>query len=142
MSNNLNKNEQFLKKPTKVLLITIGTFFIGVGVVGIFIPILPTTPFLLISAALYARSSKKFYDWLINNKIFGKYIKNYREGKGIPLKLKIITIAFLWITIGCSAIFAIDIFWVRVMLVVIAIGVTIHIIKISPIDKSKTGLSD
>ena len=142
MSNNLNKNEQILRKPIKVLLISIGTFFIGIAIVGIFVPILPTTPFLLISAALYARSSKKFYDWLINNKIFGKYIKNYREGKGIPLKLKIITIAFLWITIGCSAIFAIDIFWVRVMLVVIAIGVTIHIIKISPIDKSKTGLSD
>jgi len=137
MSNNLNKNERFLRKPIKVLLITAGTFFIGVGIVGIFIPILPTTPFLLISAALYARSSKRFYNWLINNKIFGRYIKNYREGKGIPLKLKIFTIAFLWITIGCSAIFAIDIFWVRVILVVIAIGVTIHIISIKPKDKAK-----
>ena len=130
MSDNLNKNKQFLRKPIKVLLITTGTFFIGVGIIGIFIPILPTTPFLLISAALYARSSKRFYNWLINNKIFGIYIKNYREGRGIPLKLKIITIALLWITIGSSAIFAIDIFWVRVILVVIAIGVTIHIIRI------------
>ena len=137
MSDNLNKNERFLRKPIKVLLITAGTFFIGVGIVGIFIPILPTTPFLLISAALYARSSKRFYNWLINNKIFGRYIKNYREGKGIPLKLKIFTIAFLWITIGCSTIFAIDIFWVRVILVVIAIGVTIHIISIKPKDKAK-----
>ncbi|MBC8386832.1 MAG: YbaN family protein [Actinobacteria bacterium] len=121
----------------KVLLITTGTFFIGVGIIGIFVPVLPTTPFLLISAALYARSSKRFYNWLINNKIFGIYIKNYREGRGIPLKLKIITIALLWITIGCSAIFAIDIFWVRVILVVIAIGVTIHIISIKPKDKAK-----
>ena len=77
MSNNLNKNKQFLRKPIKVLLITTGTFFIGVGIVGIFIPLLPTTPFLLISAALYARSSKRFYNWLINNKILGRYIKNY-----------------------------------------------------------------
>ncbi|MBL7060797.1 MAG: YbaN family protein [Actinobacteria bacterium] len=121
----------------KVLLITTGTFFIGVGIIGIFVPVLPTTPFLLISAALYARSSKRFYNWLINNKIFGIYIKNYREGRGIPLKLKIITIALLWITIGCSAIFAIDIFWVRVILVIIAIGVTIHIISIKPKDKAK-----
>ena len=142
MRNISNNNEQFLRKPIKFLLITAGTFFIGVGIVGIFIPILPTTPFLLISAALYARSSKRFYNWLINNKIFGRYIKNYREGKGIPLKLKIITIALLWITIGCSAIFAIDIFWVRVILVIIAIGVTVHIIRIRPIDKSKIGLSD
>jgi len=142
MSNNLNKNEQFLRKPIKVLLIATGTFFIGLGIVGIFVPVLPTTPFLLISAALYAKSSKSFYNWLVNNKILGRYIKNYREGKGIPLKLKIITIALLWITIGCSVIFAIDIFWVRVMLVIIAIGVTIHIIRIKPLDKSKIGLSD
>ena len=142
MSNNLNKNEQFLRKPIKVLLIATGTFFIGLGIVGIFVPVLPTTPFLLISATLYAKSSKSFYNWLVNNKILGRYIKNYREGKGIPLKLKIITIALLWITIGCSAIFAIDIFWVRVILVIIAIGVTIHIIRIKPLDKSKIGLSD
>jgi len=142
MSNNLNKNEQFLRKPIKVLLIATGTFFIGLGIVGIFVPVLPTTPFLLISATLYAKSSKSFYNWLVNNKILGRYIKNYREGKGIPLKLKIITIVLLWITIGCSAIFAIDIFWVRVMLVIIAIGVTIHIIRIKPLDKSKIGLSD
>ena len=142
MRNISNNNEQFLRKPIKVLLIATGTFFIGVGIVGIFVPILPTTPFLLISAALYARSSKRFYNWLINNKIFGSYIKNYREGKGVPLKLKIITIALLWITIGYSAIFAIDIFWVRIILVIIAIGVTTHIIRIRPKDKRKMGLSD
>ena len=142
MRNISNNNGQFLRKPIKVLLIATGTFFIGLGIVGIFVPVLPTTPFLLISAALYARSSKRFYNWLVNNKIFGRYIKNYREGKGIPLKLKIITIALLWITIGCSAIFAIDIFWVRFILVVIAIGVSIYIIGIKPKDKSKIGFSD
>jgi len=57
--------EQFLRKPTKILLITTGTFFIGVGIIGIFIPVLPATPFLLISAALYASSSKRLYNWLI-----------------------------------------------------------------------------
>ena len=138
MSNNINRNEQILRRPIKVLLISLGTFFIGVAIVGIFVPILPTTPFLLISSALYAKSSKKFYNWLINNKIFGKYIKNYREGKGISLKLKIIATALLWITIGCSAIFALDILWARVLLVIIAILVTTHIIRINPIDKSKS----
>ena len=130
--NNLNKSEQSISKPVQILLITTGTFFVGVGIVGIFVPILPTTPFLLISAALYARSSKRFYNWLVNNRIFGKFIKNYREGKGIPLRLKIITIILLWITIGCSAVFAVDIFWVRIMLVLIAFGVTVHIIRIRP----------
>ena len=133
--NKLNKNKQFISKLVQVLLITTGTFFVGVGIAGIFIPILPTTPFLLISAALYARSSVKFYNWLINNKIFGKFIKDYREGKGIPLRLKIITITLLWITIGCSAIFAVDILWVRILLVIIAVGVTVHIVRIKPVKK-------
>ena len=88
----LNKSKQSISKPIQILLITLGTFFVGVGIAGIFIPVLPTTPFLLLSAALYAKSSTKFYNWLINNRIFGQYIKNYREGKGISLRLKIITI--------------------------------------------------
>ena len=130
--NDIDKSKQSISKPIQILLITFGTFFVGVGIAGIFIPVLPTTPFLLISAALYARSSTRFYNWLINNRIFGKFIKDYREGKGIPLRLKIITIILLWITIGCSVVFAIDILWVRILLVVIAVGVTIHIIRIRP----------
>jgi len=110
---------------------------LGVGIAGIFIPVLPATPFLLISAALYAKGSARFYNWLINNRIFGKFIKDYREGKGIPLRLKIATITLLWITIGCSAVFAVDIFWVRIMLIIIAVGVTIHIIRIRPKKKSQ-----
>ena len=133
----LNKNKQSISKPIQILLITLGTFFVGVGIAGIFIPVLPATPFLLISAALYAKSSARFYNWLINNRIFGKFIKDYREGKGIPLRLKIATITLLWITIVCSAVFAVDIFWVRIMLIIIAVGVTIHIISIKPKDKAK-----
>lgn len=133
----LNKNKQSISKPIQILLITLGTFFLGVGIAGIFIPVLPATPFLLISAALYAKGSARFYNWLINNRIFGKFIKDYREGKGIPLRLKIATITLLWITIGCSAVFAVDIFWVRIMLIIIAVGVTIHIIRIRPKKKSQ-----
>ena len=130
--NDLNRSKQSISKPIQILLITLGTFFVVVGIAGIFIPVLPTTPLLLISAALYAKSSTRFYNWLINNRIFGQYIKNYREGKGIPLRLKIITITLLWVTIGCSAIFAVDILWVRIMLVIIAAGVTVHVIRIRP----------
>ena len=134
--NNKIKKEKELSKQLKVLFIGTGTILICISIVGIFVPVLPTTPFLLLAAALYARSSRRFYDWLINNRILGKYIKNYREGKGIPIKVKIITISILWITIGCSAIFAIDILWVRILLVIIAIGVTVHIVRIRPRYKS------
>jgi len=138
----LNKKEKKLKKPVKILLITLGTFLIGISIVGIFIPVLPTTPLLLLAAALYAKSSRRFYNWLINNKILGRYIKDYREGKGIPLKVKIIAISVLWITIGYSAIFAIDILWVRILLVLIAVGVTIHIASMKPKVKDNTDITD
>lgn len=123
-------NKIFLNRPKKVLFITLGTFFVGIAIVGIIIPILPTTPFLLLSAALYARSSKRFYDWLLSNRLFGKYIKNYREGRGIPVYLKIIVITLLWITISISIVFAAELLAVRILLVIIASGVSIHILKI------------
>ena len=114
----------------KWILITAGTIFVGLGILGIFLPILPTTPFLLLAAACYARSSKRFYDWLINNKLFGAYIKNYREGKGVPLKVKVFTISLLWITILFSVFFIIHISWVKIILIIIAFGVTVHILTI------------
>ena len=112
------------------LLITAGTFFVGLGVLGIFVPLLPTTPFLLLAAACYVRSSKRFYNWLLNNKWFGNYIKNYREKKGVPLKVKLSSLSLLWITILFSAVFVVDIFFVRIILILIATCVTIHILYI------------
>jgi len=82
------KNNMKTNQLLKIFFISLGTFFIGLGLIGIFIPILPTTPFLLLSAALYARSSDKFYNWLIENRLFGRYIKNYRNGRGIPAHIK------------------------------------------------------
>ncbi len=119
-----------IKSWVRFVLICIGTIAVGLGLLGIFLPILPTTPFLLLAAACYTRSSQKFYCWLINNRWLGKYIKNYREKKGMPLKLKIYIISLLWITILASAIFFVDILVIRILLILIAIGVTIHISRI------------
>jgi len=114
----------------RILLIIAGTFFVGLGIVGIFVPVLPTTPFLLLAAACYARSSQRFYSWLLNNKWFGNYIRNYLERKGVPLKVKALTVTLLWITIGFSVAFAVQTLVVRLILVLIAIGVSIHILSI------------
>ncbi len=111
------------------LWIALGTFFVVLGTIGIFLPLLPTTPFLLLAAACYARGSRKFYDWLLNNRWFGNYLRNYREKKGIPLKIKVLSISFLWVTIGYSTLFIIDIPLVRIILVLIVIAVSIHIIR-------------
>ena len=114
----------------KKALVVSGTLFLVLGIIGIFIPLLPTTPFLLLSAACYARGSKKFYDWLINNKWLGEYIKNYQEGKGIPLTVKILTITLLLITILFSTIIIVSNYFIQIILIIIAIGVTIHILTI------------
>jgi uncharacterized membrane protein YbaN (DUF454 family) len=111
------------------ILVVLGTCFVGLGILGIFLPLLPTTPFLLLAVACYARSSKRFYDWLLNNRLFGSYIRNYREGRGIPLKVKLLTIALLWGTIIFSAFFVVNALYIRIILLLIAVGVTIHILK-------------
>ena len=118
------------QKWIRIVLIIAGTLSVGIGVVGIFVPILPTTPFLLLAAACYARSSQRFYCWLLNNKWFGNYIRSYLERKGVPLKVKLLTVALLWITIGCSVAFAVQSFVFRLILVLIAVGVSVHILRI------------
>jgi len=112
------------------LWISLGTFFVVLATIGIFLPLLPTTPFLLLAAACYAKGSKRFYHWLLNNRWFGNYIKNYREKKAIPVKIKVLSIFFLWLTIGYSALFVVGIPLVRAILILIATGVTIHIIRV------------
>ena len=119
-----------LKTLNGRLLILTGTISTGLGVIGIFIPVLPTTPFLLLAAACYMRSSERFYRWLLNNRLFGTYISDYIEGKGMPLRKKVVTILLLWIIIGLTATLGVQNIAVRIALVIIAIGVTVYIILI------------
>jgi hypothetical protein len=113
----------------RAALLVLGTLFLATGAVGIFLPLLPATPFLLLAAACYARSSKRFYHWLLYNRLFGSYIRNYREGKGIALRVKVITLALLWGTIIYSAFFVVNALYWQIILLIIAVGVTIHILK-------------
>jgi hypothetical protein len=114
----------------KRLLIGAGTLSAGLGIIGIFVPILPTTPFLLLAAACYMRSSERFYQWLINNRILGVYVRNYIEGRGMPVRIKVFTILLLWLTIALTIAFAVQDVAIRIVLVCIAIGVTVHIVLI------------
>ena len=102
----------------------------GLGIIGAFVPILPTTPFLLLAAACYMRSSERFYRWLVNNRIFGAYVRNYIEGRGIPAGTKVFTILLLWTTMGLSIALAVQDTVVRIILLCAAIGVTVHVLLI------------
>ncbi|WBX81607.1 YbaN family protein [Virgibacillus salarius] len=114
---------------TKLLLTICGTFSLGLGVLGIVVPILPTTPFLLLSAACYAKGSLKLYHWLLANRLFGPYIQNYRSGKGIPLKVKIVSILFLWLSLSYSIIFIIPLISIKFILLLVGLFFTGVILK-------------
>ena len=114
----------------QMALIGGGSLSVALGVVGMFLPLLPTTPFLLLAAVCFARSSPRLYRWLLTNRWFGAYIRNYREGRGMTRSHKTAVLLLLWLTIGSSAVFAVDLWWVRLLLLGIAVGVTLHVLKI------------
>jgi len=118
-------------KLKKGFYIVAGTIFLGLGAIGIFIPILPTTPFLLLSAACYYKGSERLHRWMLNNRWFGSYIKNYKEGEGISLRNKAFIIALLWSTIIYSIIFVVNILIIQMALLIIAFAVSLHILMIS-----------
>jgi len=119
-----------VKKFIRVLLIACGTLCVALGVLGIFVPVLPTTPFLLLAAICYMRSSERFYHWLLNNRWFGEYIKNYQEGRGIPLREKTLTLIALWLTIGSTTLLVVSVWWGQLILLGVAVVVTIHLVMI------------
>ena len=122
----------------RALLVVCGTLSVALGVLGIFLPLLPTTVFLLLAAACYARSSERFYLKLINSPWLGGYIRNQREGRGMRKRDKVATIALLWVGIGATAIWTVDAWWVRLVLVAIAAGVTLHVVKLPVADASRS----
>jgi uncharacterized membrane protein YbaN (DUF454 family) len=117
-------------KLKRRLFIIAGTISIGIGVIGIIVPVLPTTPFLLLAAICYMRGSRRLYNALLCNRFIGSYVRNYLEGRGMSLKVKFWTLSLLWIAIGCTATLATNNLIIRILLLAVLIGVTIHILLI------------
>lgn len=105
---------------------------VGLGVVGVLVPLLPTTPFLLLASACFLRSSDRLHRWLLGNRIFGDYLRRYRNGEGLPLSSKVTTLVLLWASLGASAFWAVPgrLWWVKLLLLGVGIGVTVHILRI------------
>jgi len=121
----------------KYLYITLGVFFVILGAIGIPLPVLPTTPFLLLATYFFVRSSPKLYDWLLNNKVFGRYLINFYENRPIPIREKLISIGFLWLGLGSTFYFASLQTWLILLLIFIGICVTIHISTLGMWKKNK-----
>ena len=113
----------------KWLLTILGLLSLGLGILGIFLPVLPTTPLLLLAAALFLRSHRGLYDWLLNHPKLGPYISNFMVHKSIPLHVKVIAITMIWITLLNCAIFVAEHWAFRAFFILLAMAITIHIMS-------------
>ena len=113
----------------KRLLMSAGFLSLGLGAAGIFLPVLPTTPFLLLAAACFMRSSDRLHEWMLTNRWFGPYIRNYREHKAVTKRTKTVTLVLLWGTIGYTAFGVVSSWTLRALLLVIAAAVTVHVLR-------------
>ena len=130
-------------KLVRALWFIAGTICVILGAIGIVLPILPTTPFLLAAAACYYKSSERMHKWLLNNKWLGEYIRNYTEGKGLTKKTKITALTVLWITISLSTVLVLHhllpsqlVLPMQLVMIVIATAVSIHILRLPTFKKN------
>lgn len=113
----------------RIVYILLGSLFLILGAVGIFIPLLPTTPFWLLTCWFYLRSSEKLYNRAMSNRYFGSYIKGFMVDKAIPVRSKVISISVMWISAILTSVYLIEYLWVKILLILISIGVTWHILS-------------
>jgi len=114
----------------RYLYLVSGILLVAIGVIGIFLPILPTTIFLILASACFVKGSPRANEWLRNHKILGIYLKNYQDKSGLTIKAKVLNVALLWIMILSSAYFFTEEFYIRLLLLAIAVGVTIHLLMV------------
>jgi len=113
----------------KSLLLFSGLLFTLLGLVGVFVPVLPTTPFLLLASFCFAKSSKKHNNWLVNHRIFGAYIGSYMKYRAVRKDMKIRAVLFLWGSLILSALLVQKIY-VAAILFAVGVGVTIYIVSL------------
>ena len=106
--------------PKKAVLVAAGSVCLALAVLGVFLPLLPTTPFLLLASACYVRSSERLHGWLMGNRVLGPYIRNFKERRGIPLRGRIITVVLLWLPLLYS-VYRLDIPWLELVLVLMGL---------------------
>ena len=109
-------NVKEAKNPLlRFLWVGLGCLFVGLGAIGAVVPGMPTTVFLVLAAACFIRSSQRLYDWLISNKTFGPYLKDYREGKGIPRRAKVLALSMIVIFVSFAVFYAIEATQIKVL---------------------------
>jgi uncharacterized membrane protein YbaN (DUF454 family) len=120
----------FTEKVKRAIYLIIGTVALALGAMGLFLPVLPTTPFVILASACYLRSSKRMHSWILQSKLFGETIENYQAGRGLKRDTKIRALVLMWATISISAFFFVDQLIFRGSMFLVASGVTIYILRL------------
>lgn len=105
----------------RLILLMAGTLFVAIGVLGIYLPVLPTTPFLLLAAACYLRSSERMYHWLLAQPRLGREIQTILEQRGLPPGVKVFSLAVAWLVLGSVALFVVESIWAKALLIALAL---------------------
>ncbi|MFN7887429.1 MAG: YbaN family protein [Betaproteobacteria bacterium] len=119
----------------RALLVGAGWLCVALGVLGIFLPLLPTTPFMLLAAACFARSARRFHDWLLANRTFGPLIHEWRKHRSVPYRTKIVAIGLMALTMGTSIVFVVQALWLKLLIAAIGIAVSVWLYRLPSRDK-------
>ncbi len=124
-------NPKVIKNPVvRTVIFIFGWVFVFLALLGAILPLIPTTPFLLAAAASFYRSSDRFYHWIMTNKLFGHYLQDYKAGRGIPIRVKIMALSFSWLSTIVSIIFFIPWLWLKILVFALTSAITIHLLMI------------
>ena len=120
----------------KIILAILGSLSFALAVAGIFLPLLPTTPLLLLAAWCFVHSSPRLYEWLMQHPKFGPYIRNFRENRAIPLHVKVVSITLIWLTIGFCIFAVVDEYlWAQIVMFALAAAISWHILSYKTLKK-------
>lgn len=119
----------------KYLIAVFGIISLGLGILGIFLPVLPTTPFLLLASFLFLKSSPSLYRWLMEHPRLGPYIKNFMVHKSLPLHVKVVSVSMVWITLLYCAFFVAGHWAISALFILLATAITVHILSYKTLKK-------
>lgn len=119
-----------MHRLTRHILLALGWLFLGIGAVGIAVPVLPTAPFVLLAAACFLRSSERLHAWLVSHPRFGRHIEDYLAGRGLRARTKAVALSTLWASVLASAYFFVPLFIVDLLMVAVAAAVSVYILRL------------
>jgi uncharacterized membrane protein YbaN (DUF454 family) len=119
----------------RLFFLGLGTLFVALGIAGVFLPVLPSTPFMLLAAGCYARASPRFYNWLMNHAVFGPTVREWRQHRAIPYRTKMWAIALMSLTLAASIVFFVKPLWLKVALALFGVGLALWLYRVPSRDR-------